>query len=636
MKLLVTGAAGFIGANFVYYWLEKYPKDEIRIIDSLTYAGNIENLTPIKNKIKFFEADINDNKAVAEAIAGVDVVINFAAESHVDRAIFDPSSYWHTNVHGTLTLLEEAKRAGIGRFHHVSTDEVYGELQLGSKDKFTEKTAYSPRPDNLYALSKAEADKIVMDFYHNNDMFVTISNCSNNYGPFQFPEKFIPIIVANLIDGIKVPLHGDGRNERDWIHTKDHASAIDLILQKGKSGETYLVGSDNDRSNAYIAEKIVDLYGADQSEIRHVPDRHSNDRRYAIDATKIIEELGWKPIIGRDNFDEGLEETIKWYKDNQEWWRPLLKRRASITDNNKTLSAFISLDRETGKTKFAFGKVEKTKQKLEKNSGHHLKKHFVEQNLVRYEIVVKNLESKIWYKNTDNDIKKKVKALGLNPATFGYLEDLASREDKINGDKILRLAKVEHANPEFGVYGIASWFEVENHDKEKRMEGYYSWGWGPKSGAKILALIRRKGEITHFAFRREQKFPTGTIEYNLAGGFPKLNESVLDFIIRSMNKDLGLSVSKRDISISEIISLGRMSPDTGMTNNKPNIYAVIVDLDDEKYKDVQKGDKFEEDIGIVLWPISEMADIVNKCDDAYFLAALARFKLSGVVDIKLQ
>lgn len=635
MKLLVTGAAGFIGANFVYYWLEKYPKDEIRIIDSLTYAGNIENLTPIKKKIKFFEADINDRKKVAEAIKGVDVVINFAAESHVDRAIFDPSSYWHTNVHGTVILLEEAKRAKIGRFHHISTDEVYGELPLGTKKRFTEKTVYAPRPDNLYALSKAEADKIVMDFYNNSDMFVTISNCSNNFGPFQFPEKFIPIIATNLIDGIKVPIHGDGRNERDWIHAKDHASAIDLILQKGKSGETYLVGSDNDRNNTYIAEKIVDLYGADRSVIRHVPDRHSNDRRYAIDAKKITEELGWKPEIGRDNFDEGLKQTIKWYQKNQDWWRPLLKRRASITDNNKTFSAYISLDRGTGKTKFTFGKLKKVKEIGKKENGNHLKKHFVEENLVRYEIVINNLESKKWYKNTDDDIKKKVKALGLNPATFGYLEDLASREDKVNGDRLLKLAKVEHASPEFGVYGIASWFEVENKDKEKRMEGYYSWGWGPKSGAKILVLIRRKGKITHFAFRREQKFPTGSIEYNLAGGFPKLNESVLDFMIRSMKKDLGLSVAKKEILISEIISLGRMSPDTGMTNNKPNIYAVIVDLADEKYKDVGKGDKFEEDVGIVLWPITEMADIVNKCDDAYFLAALARFKLSGVVDIKL-
>lgn len=636
MKLLVTGGAGFIGANFIYYWLEKYPKDKISVIDSLTYAGNYETLRPIEKKIKFIEADINDRVIVAEALKGVDSVIHFAAESHVDRAIFDPSSYWQTNVHGTLTLLEEAKKAGVPRFHQISSDEVYGELPLGTKKRFTEKTPYSPRPDNLYALSKAEADKVVMDFYHNSDMFVTISNCSNNFGPFQFPEKFIPIIVANLIDGIKVPIHGDGRNERDWIHTKDHASAIDSILHKGKSGETYLVGSDNDRSNAYIADKVVKLFGGDKSVIRHVPDRHSNDRRYAIDATKIKTELGWKPEIDRDNFDEGLKETVKWYQKNQDWWRPLLKRRASITDDNKILSAYISLDRETGKTKFAFGKLEKKiKQEGDKNNGNHLKKHFVQQNLIRYEIVIKNLESKRWYKNTNSEIKKKVKALGLNPATFGYLEDLASREDRINGDKILNLAKVEHANPEFGVYGIASWFEVENEKKEKRMEGYYSWGWGPKSGAKLLVLVRRKGKITHFAFRREQKFPTGSEEYNLAGGFPKLNESVLDFIIRSLKKDLGLSVSKKDLAISEIISLGKVSPDNGMTNNKPNLYAVIADLAEDKYKEVKKGDKFEENVGIVLWPVQDMADMINKCDDAYFLAALARFNLSGVVETKL-
>ena len=312
MKLLVTGAAGFIGANFVHYWLEKYPNDEVRVIDALTYAGNIENLTSVSKKIKFFEADINDRVKVSEAMTGVDAVIHFAAESHVDRSIFDPSRYWQTNVHGTITLLEEAEKLGIKRFHHISTDEVYGELPLNSTDKFSEKTPYAPRPDNLYALSKAEADKVVLDFCQKTDMYITISNCSNNYGPFQFPEKFIPIVVTNLIDGIQVPIHGDGRNVRDWIHAKDHASAIDIILQRGGRGETYLVGSDNDRDNEYIANKVVTLYGKDESVIRHVPDRHSNDRRYAIDATKIITELGWKPEIGRDNFDEGLKETVNW------------------------------------------------------------------------------------------------------------------------------------------------------------------------------------------------------------------------------------------------------------------------------------------------------------------------------------
>jgi dTDP-glucose 4,6-dehydratase len=633
MKLLVTGAAGFIGANFVHYWLEKYPNDEIRVIDALTYAGNIDNLTPIIKKIKFIEADINDRKSVSEAMHGVDTVIHFAAESHVDRSIFDPSRYWQTNVHGTLTLLEEANKLKIPRFHHISTDEVYGELPLDSDMKFSEKTPYSPRPDNLYALSKAEADKVVLDFAQKTEMYITISNCSNNYGPFQFPEKFIPIVVTNLIDGIKVPIHGDGRNVRDWIHTKDHSSAIDLILQKGKKGQTYMVGSNNDRDNNYIAEKVVNLYGKDESCIRHVPDRHSNDRRYAIDATKIIEELGWKPEIGRDNFDDGLKETIKWYKDNQDWWRPLLKRRASITDEEKSINAFITLDRETGKTKFIFGRLE-DKEKF-KISEDDLSEHFIDQNLVRYEIVMKNLESKKWFQESSDEIKKEIRALAMNPSTFGYVEDLAAREDKIGSDTVLKLTKITHAEPEFGIYGIASWFDVIDEKKVKRSEGFYSWGWGPKSGAKLMVLIRRNGEVTHFAFQREDKFPTSSVVYNLAGGFPKLNESVLNFIIRSLKKDLDLDVHKGDVTLNEIVSLGRVMPDSGMTNNHPNLYAVIIDLAENKFPDVQIGDKFEEGEGIVLWPISEVSEIANKCDDSYFLAALARLTLSGIYTINL-
>lgn len=626
MKLLVTGGAGFIGANFVHYWVKKYPKDKITVVDALTYAGNIENLTPVKKEIEFVEADINNRKKMSDALKGVEAIVHFAAESHVDRAIFDPSTYWQTNVHGTLTLLEEAQKAGVPRFHHISTDEVMGELPLNSNAKFSEKTPYSPRPDNLYALSKAEADNIVLDFYQKTKMHITISNCSNNYGPYQFPEKYIPIIVTNLIDKIKVPLHGDGRNVRDWIHTRDHSSAIDLILNKGRAGEIYLVGSNNDRSNGYIAKKIVNLYGAKESVIRHVSDRHSNDRRYAINATKIIEELGWKPVFTRDKFNEGLKETIDWYKNNEDWWRPLLKRKAMIMDSSKTISAYISLDRESGKTKFVFGKIEKPVKKEE--VAFDADKHFVEQNLVRYEIVIKNLESKKWYRASLPEIKNEIKTLGINPATFGYVEDLAGREDHINGDLILKLTKIEHADSKFGIYGIGSWFEVKNKKNEVRMEGYYSWGWGPKSGAKLLVLVKRNGEITHLATQREQKFPTGSVEYTLAGGFPKLNESVLDFIIRSIQKDLNLSVTKNDIVLDQIISLGRLNPDAGMTNNKPNLYAVIVNLSDELYKDVKKGDKFEEDEGIVLWPIDKLSDLINKCDDAYFLSALTRLNLN--------
>ncbi|KKQ91882.1 MAG: hypothetical protein UU16_C0012G0009 [Candidatus Woesebacteria bacterium GW2011_GWA2_40_7] len=634
MKLLVTGAAGFIGANFVHYWNHKYPKDEIRVIDSLTYAGNIENLAPVIKKIKFIEADINDRPKVSQAMKGVDTVVHFAAESHVDRSIFDPSRYWQTNVHGTVTLLEEAHKLGIPRFHHISTDEVYGELPLLSSEKFNEKTPYSPRPDNLYALSKAEADKLVLDFYKKTDMFTTISNCSNNYGPYQFPEKFMPIVIANLIDGIQVPIHGDGRNVRDWIHTKDHAYAIDLILQKGKKGQTYLIGSDNDRDNNYIAEKIVSIYGEDAGKIRHVPDRHSNDRRYAIDATKIIQELGWKPEIGRENFDDGLKETIDWYKNNQDWWRPLLKRRAVISDEDKIVSAFITLDRETGKTKFIFGKLEEKEGiKIPKSD---LKEHFVEANIVRYEMVMKNLASKKWYQNSLDNIKDEIKALAISPATFGYVEDLSSHEDKIGEDTLLKLVKIDHASPEFGIYGIATWFVVENSKGERRSEGYYSWGWGPKSGAKLLVLIRRNGEITHFAFQREGKFPTGSIEYNLAGGFPRLNESVLNFILRSLKKDLGLNVHNPNITLNEIISLGRVAPDSGMTNNHPNLYAVIVDFGRGIYPEVQTGEKLEENEGIVLWPVGEVSEIVSKCDDSYFLSAMSRLTLSGIYTINFS
>lgn len=633
MKLLVTGAAGFIGANFVHYWLEKYPNDEIRVIDALTYAGNIENLTSVIKKIKFVEADINDRRKVSDVLKGVDAVVHFAAESHVDRSIFDPGRYWQTNVHGTLTLLEEAEKAGVPRFHHISTDEVYGELPLDSDAKFTEKTPYSPRPDNLYALSKAEADKVVLNFYEKTKMYITISNCSNNYGPYQFPEKFIPIIITNLIDGIKVPLHGDGRNVRDWIYTSDHSSAIDVILRNGKKGETYLVGSNNDRSNGYVANEAIKIFGADGSVVRHVPDRHSNDRRYAIDPTKLMTELGWKPKIGRDDFDKGLEETIDWYKNNQAWWRPLLERKATIMDSNKSISAYISLDRESGKTKFTFKAVESGKEEsLEKIDSD---KHFVEQNLVRYEIVMKNLEGRKWYQNSSTPIKIEIKSLGINPSTFGYVEDLAGREDKIDGDKILRLKKIEHADVEYGIYGIGSWFEVESKEGVKRMEGYYSWGWGPKSGSKLLVLAKRNGKITHLATQREAKFPTGATEYSLPGGFPKFNESILDFIIRSLQKDLGLSAAKKEVVLDQIISLGRLNPDSGMTNNKPNLYAVIVHLSDDLYTDVQKGDKYEESEGIVLWPVEQISDMVNKCDDAYFLSALTRFNLSGVTNIKL-
>ena len=622
MKLLVTGAAGFIGSNFVHYWLDKYPNDEIRVIDALTYAGNIENLTPIIKKIKFFEADINDRTKVSEALSGVDAVVHFAAESHVDRSIFDPAKYWHTNVHGTLTLLEEAKRAGVNRFHHISTDEVYGELPLDSDLKFTEKTSYSPKPDNIYALSKAEADKVVLDFYRETDMYITISNCSNNYGPMQFPEKFIPIIVTNLIDGIKVPVHGDGRNVRDWIHVMDHASAIDAILRKGRKGETYLVGTNNDRSNAYIAKRIIELYGAEESAINHVPDRHSNDRRYAIDASKIVSELGWKPQIKREDFDDGLRETINWYKSNQDWWRPLLEKRDMVSDSTKKLVAFISLDRVSGKTKFTFesvGKGEANPRVTELD-----RKDFLEENKIRSNIVMENLANKYWYQKSSWRIKKELANLSKDPSAFGYVEDLASRENYINGYKILSLKKVEYSDPSKSIYGIATWFEVSEKGK-KHLEGFYSWGNGPKSGSKIILLIKNDNKISHVALLREPKFPTGSVEYSLPGGFARLNEGLLDLIIRSLDKEMGIDILNKDANIEEITSLGRILPDSGMTNNKPSLYAITLKLKN-KYANIKINEMVEEEKGVVIWPVAKIADLVSRCDDSYVLAALARLE----------
>jgi dTDP-glucose 4,6-dehydratase len=629
MKLLVTGAAGFIGSNFVHYWVKKYPNDQITVLDSLTYASNIENLTPVIKKIKFVEGDINNRPKVSEIMRGIDTVVHFAAESHVDRSVFDPAKYWHTNVHGTLALLEEAQKAGVARFHHISTDEVYGELPLDSNLKFTEKTPYSPRPDNIYALSKAEADNIVLDFCEKTGMYITISNCSNNYGPMQFPEKFIPIIVTNLIDGIKVPVHGDGRNVRDWIHVLDHSSAVDVILQKGKKGETYLVGTNNDRSNGYIANKIVNLFGADDSAVNHVPDRHSNDRRYAIDATKLITELGWKPEITRDDFEDALKDTIEWYKDNQNWWRPLLEKKDTVSDSTGKLTAKISLDRVSGKTKFTFENINKDESLPPKAN---MQKDFVEENLIRYKIVMKNLANKIWYQNSSEQIKNQIEELGKNPSAFGFVEDLASRDVDLHDCKIKSLVKIEHAGKENGIYGIATWFETENKTGKRMVYGYYSWGMGPKSGSKIILLVKNNEKVTHIGLMREEKFPTGFIEYSLPGGFSNLNEGLLDLLIRYLKTDLKLDVLEGDILVDKIISLGRINPDSGMTNNKPSLYAITAELKN-KYKDIGEDEIIEEEEGMVLWPVSKIDDLISKCDDSYLLAVIARCISNSLISI---
>lgn len=632
MRLLITGGAGFIGSNFVHYWAKKHPKDKIRVIDALTFAGNKENLDPVKKKIEFIQADINDRKKVKEAMKGVDAVVHFAAESHVERSILDPGSFWKTNVQGTLTLLEEADKAGVPRFHHISTDEVMGELPLDSDEKFTEKTPYAPRPDNLYAVSKAEADRVVREFSEGSDMHITISNCSNNFGPYQFPEKYVPILVTNLIDGYKAPVHGDGKNVRDWIHTEDHSRAIELILEKGKEGETYLVGSENDRPNKEIAERVVKLYGKDEDWIKHVPDRHSNDRRYAIDPSKIYEELGWKPQVTKDNFDDGLKDTIKWYEKNEDWWRPLLERKAPLSNGEKDIFAFITLDREAGKAKFSFKSIGEDDDK-ERDLA-------LEQKMFEDTGKIKNTKEKLktreWYKNSSKRVKGKLQKLIKDVRTQGFVEDLANRPDEIGGVKQLKLMKIAHAPKRYGIYGIAAWFQVETKEGEKKMEGVYSWAMGPKSGAKLLVLIRHKGKISHLALLKKEKFPVGDKVYDLVGGFPRLNESVYELISRQLKNELGVDGLGISMGVGEIIGLGRVMPDAGMTNNHPFLYAVVLDLPDKVFPPIAKHETYETEEGLVLWPIDRLSELVNKSDDAYFLSALARLTLGGVGNIELK
>ena len=318
MKLLVTGGAGFIGANFIHYWFANYPQDQIINFDKLTYSGNLENLTDCESNpnYKFVKGDICDAEAVRKALEGVDLVIHFAAESHVDRSILGPAVFIQTNVVGTQVLLDAALENKVKRFHHVSTDEIFGALELNSPKKFTEETPYNPR--SPYAASKAAADHLVRAYYHTYSLPVTISNCSNNFGPFQFPEKIIPLAITNVLEGKKIPIYGDGQNIRDWIYVEDHARGIEQVLQKGKIGETYLIGSESEISNFDLAKKILKILGKDESWIEFVKDRPGHDRRYAIKPEKIKRELGFKP---RHQFDDALKTTVEWYIKNQSWWK---------------------------------------------------------------------------------------------------------------------------------------------------------------------------------------------------------------------------------------------------------------------------------------------------------------------------
>ena len=321
MHLLVTGGAGFIASNFILYLLEKEKDIRITNLDSLTYAGNIDNLKSIASdkRYTFIKGDITSPSDVENAMQKVDTVVHFAAESHVDKSITGPTVFVKTNVLGTQVLLEAARHNGIKRFLQVSTDEVYG--SLGSTGLFREDTPLAP--NSPYSASKVGADVLVRSYFHTFGMPVLITRCSNNYGPLQFPEKLIPLLITNLIDGLKIPIYGKGQNVRDWLHVCDHCEAIWTVLTKGKEGEVYNIGGYNEWKNIDIARKILELMGKDEASIEYVTDRPGHDLRYAIDASKIAQELGWKP---RYTFEEGIEETVEWYKKNESWWRPLKDR----------------------------------------------------------------------------------------------------------------------------------------------------------------------------------------------------------------------------------------------------------------------------------------------------------------------
>lgn len=326
MKLLVSGGAGFIGSNFIRQWLQNNPQDEIINLDLLTYAGNLENLKDVANlaNYKFVQGDICDESLVFELAKEIDIIVHFAAESHVDRSIKDSASFIKTNVEGTRVLLEAARINDL-RFHHVSTDEVFGSL-AENDSPFNENTPYDPR--SPYSASKAASDHLVRAYFHTYGLKITISNCSNNYGPYQYPEKLIPLFISNLLEGRKLPLYGDGQNIRDWIHVDDHNRGLELIIKKGKFGETYCLGGASEMTNKQITEALLSLrteikeLGEDESPIEYVSDRPGHDKRYAIDFSKAKQELGFEPQI---NFNDGLKQTVNWYKDNRSWWEPLKK-----------------------------------------------------------------------------------------------------------------------------------------------------------------------------------------------------------------------------------------------------------------------------------------------------------------------
>jgi len=318
-NILVTGGAGFIGSNFIHYIVQKYPEVKIINFDILTYAGNLENLKSLEenSNYKFIQGDICDENLVNQVILdnSIDLIVHFAAESHVDRSIENSQDFVRTNVEGTRVLLDAALKNGKIRFHHISTDEVFGHLSLDDKP-FNETTAYDPR--SPYSASKAGSDHLVRAYFHTHKLPITISNCSNNYGPYQFPEKLIPLFVTNLIEGKKIPVYGTGENIRDWIHVDDHNRGVEMILENGKIGETYCLGGNDEKTNLEITKEILGIMNKTENEIEYVEDRKGHDLRYAIDFSKAKTELNWEPEI---KFEDGLKAAVEWYKNNEDWWK---------------------------------------------------------------------------------------------------------------------------------------------------------------------------------------------------------------------------------------------------------------------------------------------------------------------------
>ncbi len=324
MKICITGAAGFIGGNFAHYWFNHYPNDQIIAVDALTYAGNLATLKPLMDQANFtfVKADITDGSTMAHLFEQYhfDVVVNFAAETHVDRSVVDPAVFLKTNILGVQVLMDLCRKYDVKRFHQVSTDEVYGDLPLDRPDLlFTESTPL--HTSSPYSASKASADLLVNAYVRTYGLKATISRCSNNYGPYQFPEKLIPLMIQRALNDESLPVYGQGTNVRDWLHVYDHCSAIDLIIHNGKEGEVYNIGGHNERNNLEVVKTILKQLGKDESLIHFVKDRPGHDLRYAIDPTKMEKELGWKPVY---TFDKGIKETIDWYLSNKDWWQPIV------------------------------------------------------------------------------------------------------------------------------------------------------------------------------------------------------------------------------------------------------------------------------------------------------------------------